>query len=443
MFYMTLALLYWVYMQNINGFLEELFKKIKKILVAIKNYKHFKVITIITLAVILPILIVSIILLLQLINNISNPNTDQKAIIAGMKLSNNQCKGEGNTEKLSVSPMQPEDFSIIIPYGLVVGAHVTPIDHQYFSPKDYNSPINAYEVFAMADSTIVDIGTRQRQFGQEYRLVFSISCTLFYYYDLVTSLSPDIEEAYTNFKNNHRTVNIPVKAGQQIGKIGGQTLDFAVWDTIKPLTGYVIPEHYDSEAWKIYTADPLDYYTKELKEFILSRYIRTAEPISGKIDYDKDGKLIGNWFLEGTNGYGGRFEGDREYWNSHLSFAPNHIDPSWFIISIGYFKTNPSDLPGSQFVARSNTPNPVDVTLETGLVKYDLSQWAYYNQSGEIWDRNSLAKGIYIKPVSYDSRQICAIVQMVDRRKIKFEVFDNKTCSQVEGFTSNVKNYTR
>ena len=29
-------------------------------------------------------------------------------------------------------------------------------------------------------------------------------------------------------------------------------------------------------------------------------YVRTAEPISGKIDYDLDGKLIGNWFVAGS-----------------------------------------------------------------------------------------------------------------------------------------------
>src|SRR3989344_3081213 len=63
--------------------------------------------------------------------------TESDAIKEGKALSNNQCKSEGVPYKLSASPMKPEDFSIVIPYGLMVGGHVTPIDHQYFSPKDY------------------------------------------------------------------------------------------------------------------------------------------------------------------------------------------------------------------------------------------------------------------------------------------------------------------
>ena len=61
----------------------------------------------------------------------------------------------------------------------------------------------------------------------------------------------------------------------------------------------MIPEHYAGEIWKIHTADPLNYYTTELKG---KRFQNTFEqqPISGKIDYDIDGKLVGNWFQEGT-----------------------------------------------------------------------------------------------------------------------------------------------
>jgi hypothetical protein len=32
-----------------------------------------------------------------------------------------------------------------------------------------------------------------------------------------------------------------VRAGQRVGKNGGQTLDFAVCDTVKPLSGLIYP----------------------------------------------------------------------------------------------------------------------------------------------------------------------------------------------------------
>src|SRR3989304_6603375 len=225
---------------------------------------------------------------------------------AGRELSNGQCQGK-EKGKLGTSPMKSEDFSMVLPYGLMIGGHVTPIDHQYFSPTVFNSPRDKYEVRAMADSNIVDIQPRVKPEGTEYRFVFTISCTLFYYYDLVTSLAPDVKKIYDESSSGQikKSLNMAVKEGQLIGRIGGQALSFALWGTAKPLKGFAIPEHYKGESWKIYTADPLDYYTDRLKKLILSKYVRTASPVSGKIDYDIDGRLIGNWFREGSGGYNG------------------------------------------------------------------------------------------------------------------------------------------
>jgi hypothetical protein len=380
-------------------------------------------------------------------DNESSDSLDSLAIKAGKQLTNNQCDGEGVPYKLSVSPMKPEDFSIIVPYGLMIGGHVTPIDHQYFSPADNQSQPDAYEVFAMADSTIVDITSRPRSFGKEYRIVFTVSCTFLYYYDLVTSLSPEIQQVYDDANSetgSRKPVNIAVKAGQSIGRIGGQTLDFAVWDTTKPLDGFVVSEHYNAESWKIFTADPLDYYDDELKEFILTRYVRTVPPISGKIDYDIDGRLIGNWFLEGTNGYSGDISAeDGSYWTTHLSFAPNHYAPNWFVVSIGDYVADSNAGPGSQFVTVTNKPNPKDISVETGLVKYDLSSWSYLDGSGAIWDRSSITSDITIKNNSQQSPQTCVLVQMLEARKIKFETFKGQSCLNVAEFSNAAKIYTR
>lgn len=404
------------------------------------------------------ILVVIVLVLTLVANNSSSPNQSNQeqltatvpvneALAAGKLLTNNQCEGEGVPYKLSVSPMKPEDFSIIVPYGLMIGGHVTPIDHQYFSPASYLSQPDAYGVYAMADSTIVDIGSRPRPFGEEYRIVFTVSCTFLYYYDLVTSLSPEIQQAYDDVNNDSggkKPINIAVKAGQLIGRIGGQTLDFAVWDTTKPLDGFVVPEHYEAEPWKIFTADPLDYYDDELKKFILTRYVRTETPVSGKINYDIDGRLIGNWFLEGTNGYSGnRSAEDGSYWTSHLSFAPDHYVPDRFIISIGDYEVSPDAGPGSQFITATNKPNPKDISVETGLVKYDLSSWSYLDGSGAMWDRNSIASGITIRSESQQNPQTCVLVQMLETRKLKFETFKGQSCTDVTEFSKSAKNYTR
>ena len=342
------------------------------------------------------------------------------AVTAGKQLSGNHCEGSGSGAKLSVSPMKPADFSHIEPYGLMIGGHVTPVDHQYYSPAVFNSPKDTYEVRAMGDAKIVELEVHPTRI----RLVFSVTCTFFYYYDLLTSVEPGISE---------QALPITVKAGQLIGHIGGQTLDFAVWDTTKPLKGFVVPEHYKSEAWKIYTADPLDYYTDDLKTVTLAKYVRTAEPRSGKIDYDVDGKLIGTWFQEGTNGYGGAGQGGKSnYWDGHLSFAPDHYDPTALIVSVGYLAPA-NGAPENQFSVPQGSPDPAAITPQSGLIKYSLKQWDYLKADGSKWDSMSFATGVTVSN-SGKSTLGCALVQMTETRKLKFETFMGADCSAVAGF---------
>lgn len=361
-----------------------------------------------------------------------NTDSTDPALAAGKQLSNNHCTGD-EKPLLTNAPMRQEDYTLIIPYGLMVGGHVTPIDHQYFNPADYNSGPDAYPVYAMADALLVDISSRASQFGtDEYRLVFSLSCKLFYYYDLVTKLAPDI---LAEFNAHGHQVEIPITAGQQIGTIGGQTLDFAVWDMDKTLDGFIVPEHYNGESWKIHTVDPLNYYTDELKNTLLAKYIRTQEPRSGKIDYDTDGTLQGSWFREDALGYTD-YQGPENYWLTHASFSPDHIDPTGFVISLGDFNGE-----AKQFAAIGNSPLPKDVTSDTGVVKYSLTQLNYKTPGGSYWDRSSL-----VTPITFEAGhdpQGCTLVQLTNMRALKLESFPNQSCNSVSGFTDNAKLYER
>lgn len=369
---------------------------------------------------------------------------------AGQELSNGNCEGTG-AGTLSQSAMNFSDFEYMIPYGLMVGGHVTPIDHQYYS-VDRSSPRDAYPVYAMGDAKIVGIEHRTSSPGDndyvsthktdEYRLVFSQSCTFFYYYDLVTSLDPSIQAEFDAAGGGSNVkVNIPVKAGDTIGRIGGQTLDFAVWNTEKKLPGFVVPDHYKGEPWKVYVADPLDYYTPDLKAAMLERYPRTDEPLSGKIDWDIDGTLRGNWFVKGTDIRGDQ-NNQQAPWSTHLAFAGDLYEPSKMIVSIGDY--GPGSLPGvdaQQYYIKGNLPNPADVTPDTGLVKYELVVGSYVTPEGKPWDLQSFVKGLKVQESS--QVQGVALVQMTDGRTLKFEAFPGKTASQVSGFDDNAKIYTR
>jgi len=382
---------------------------------------------------------------------------DSEAVKAGRLLSNNNCTGTGPGQ-LTKPAMNESDFTHIIPYGLMVGGHVTPIDHQYYSPASMQSPRDAYPVYAVGDATLVYIEHRTNNPGDnqylienetnEYRLIFSQSCTFLYYYDLVTSLEPAIAEEFAKASRGRNTapVSIPVVAGQQIGRIGGQTLDFAVWDTEKPLSGFARPEHYASEPWKIYTADPLNYMSEELKSLMLARSPRTTEPISGKIDWDIKGKLRGTWFREGKD-FSPENQNIQNFWESDLSFSPDLYDHSRFIISIGNFgsRGERNSQSAQQFYAKGNIPDPADVTVASGLVKYELVDGEYMT-GNTVWNRTSLARNITIREASFGafgSAIGTVLVQMLDDERIKFEVFRDKSPNQVEGFDGQAIIYTR
>lgn len=365
--------------------------------------------------------------------NSTQTEKDSAAIAAGKQLSNNNCSGSG-PKVLTRLPMEQSDFSMILPYGLMVGGHVTPVDHQYFSPIIFNSPRDTYPVYAMADAKVVDIQPRTNNRGTEYRFVFSMSCTFLYYYDLVTSLAPDIK---THFDNHD--FNFDVKAGDLVGKIGGQTLDFAVWDTEKPLKNFINPTHYIGEAWKIYTADPLDYYSPAAKANALAKYVRTALPLSGRIDYDIDGKLIGTWFQVGTNGYAGvtTTPGQSGYWSGHLSVVPEYIDNTALIVSFGSWNGGEA----KQFVVKDPV-DPKTVGVDTGIVRYELYQGLYKKADGSSWDSMSFTQDPKFV-VNSNGFAGCVIMQLTDTRLLKVEQFQNKKCGTTLVFSDKAKTYER
>lgn len=377
------------------------------------------------------------------------------AIEAGKQLSGGRCSGTGPGQ-LTHSAMDAKDFSMIIPYGLMVGGHVTPIDHQYYSPISYQSPRDAYPVYAMGDARLVSIEHRteipqdnsavRNRITDEYRLIFTQSCTFFYYYDLLTSLTPELTKLVGDKRN--ASVDVPVKAGDKIGAIGGQTLDFAVWNTEKQLPGFIVPEHYRAEAWKIYTADPLDYQTAELKKMMLDKYPRVNEPLSGKIDWDIDGTLQGTWFAQGTN----YLEGDRSNpkgpWVGHLSFAPNLYDPNRWIVSMGDYPVAQeanTQVSATQFYAKATSPSPTKITPESGLTKIELVHEDYIKPDGQPWhlQNGEFVKGPKVGTARESEILAVALVQLTDQRTLKFQIFPNKTAADVNGFDSDAKIYTR
>lgn len=375
---------------------------------------------------------------------------------ASNNLTRGHCSGSGS---VNIGPPMPlEQTSFILPYGLVVGGHVTPIDHQYYNGLDIHAVRDTYDVIAPADGRIVDIGHRGDKTNtplhsvdipssDEYRIVIAHSCSFLTYVDLVTSLDDNIKSKLPAdwSPNNSHDIDIPVKKGEVIGHIGGQTLDFAVWDLTKPLAGFVNATAYDNaEPWKRFTASTTSYLDSSIKAQVIAKYVRSATPIDGKIDYDQAGKLIGNWFLKGSNGYlGGPTPGANPgYFKGHLSFAPDAIDPSVFVVSTGSYTGTGGDNDAQQFWVVSNSPDPATVTPSSGLIKYQLTSKGLYNKSdGSSWGNSDFAIGL--KANASNNVAGVVLVQMIDDGHIKVQFFPGKTAAQVNGFTDAANLFDR
>ena len=372
--------------------------------------------------------------------------TKELNLVKGERVDNQGCDGSGTID-FGTSPMDPKDVGVILPYGGMIGAHVTPIDHMYFSPIVFNSPRDTYEVQAMADGLITSISERTQNVTDtnngtpkeaEYQMKFWYTCDFASYYDLITSLSPRLKTEFDANKKNggYANVQIKVKEGEVVGRIGGQTLDFAVYDYTKILPGFIVPEHYLAESWKLHVVDPFQYFKEPVRTQLLALNPRQVEPREGKIDYDQDGKLVGTWFKEGNNGFGNTGGRNSTPWRAHLSIVYDSLDPEMVIVSIGDYGGQ-----SQQFAVKGNTPDPAKIG-EGEVVKYELVQVDHYRTStNQLWDRMHAYNDLKGRPGAYVKGT--ALVQLTAPRKLKFEAFPGKTANQVTGFDNNAIVYER
>ncbi|MEQ1861539.1 MAG: hypothetical protein ABMA13_16580 [Chthoniobacteraceae bacterium] len=355
--------------------------------------------------------------------------------------SSGQAEGSGPV-KLKTFPLRVEDISRINPMGMMASGHVTPNDHLYLVAKESPDKSKLYDVLAVADGRIVVIQWRpnppggQAQFDPsvfdravDLKVTLEHTATCWSYVDHLVALDAEIQKQVgRELQPGQPTqVRIPVKAGQVIGKVrGGFTFDFALIDTTTTRKGFVVPEQFlKRDQWKPHVVDPFDHIDEPLRGKLLAFNARKTPPLGGKIDYDIDGRLAGNWYREGTGGYAGL---DRrwDYWVGHLTFAYHHIAPSQIIISIGEL-----DGRAQQFAVRGNASDPAQVSGTDGIVKYELVAPNIDSRTGNPFTRS-------------DERfHGTLLAQLLGARKLKLEVFPGQTAADTPGFTSAAKIYER
>ena len=361
-----------------------------------------------------------------------------------MLFGQSQCE-EKYPVRLTAVPASPDDLSHIFPMGLMSGSHVTPVDHQYYYWGELQVPPERYPVYAPADGHVVNVSF----LNNDYIVFIEHSCdvyTEFIHLQKLVGPLADIEGTVS--WNKPVYVRIPVKAGEMISLDGGTNgFDFSVHDYSVTLEGFINPESYVAEPWKTHTVDPYDYFDELVRSQLLAKNVRQVEPLGGRIDYDIPGRLIGNWFVEGTNGYAGLGQSSEPikpdqqigYWNTHLAIAHDPIDPFAIIVSMGSFAGETA-----QFLVADPDPLPKNVSVETGLVKYALMDWGYvYGPDDEPWHGiiREAANDIRVRPG--EGIRGVVLFQMLDEGHLEMEAFPGAGLNEVQSFTDGAKIYER
>jgi hypothetical protein len=354
----------------------------------------------------------------------------------GKTLSNSACQGTGVTS-LNTLPMRLEDIGYVLPLGQMSGIQVTPGASQRYVGANTQAADGTYPVSAPGNGVIVDIRRSAGSNSQQFRILIAYSCTFFEYLDSLSSLDPALKLMLPEQWNDqtNTALAVPVKAGQLLGSVGGKGVSLGIWDLSKPLSGLRVQLAYSSQPGKLYTASVSDYYQSDLSDQIVAKYLRSIHPIDGKLDYDLEGKISGNWFLAGSNGEAGN--DPRQPWASQLSISYDYLDPVIPVISLGNVGGQPE-----QFLIKAGGPDPARVGAESGLVKYELVPiTGYQDQDGALWDGTSFAQNL--APIGSGSVTGTLLVQLLESHKLRIEFAPGQTADQVSAFSEAALTYDR
>ena len=366
-----------------------------------------------------------------------------------------------STVKFTHTIIPLDTLTSSIPYGMMIGSHVTPNDHAYLGLKSLELTDAARQsaafvpVTSPAAGTVIEVGTLPAEGTTTVnRVVINHGCGVYTVYMVLDRLDAGVQRG------------TKLAAGQQFGSQRDHPLDFNVFWGGTWLTGLANPLSYAyGEAWKPYTADPSPFFTPQLAAAYEAVLQRTAAPRWWKVDFDIRGAASGSWFLAGTAGYSGipissikpyewapigQIPGKNNYAYGHLALAPHWTTPSTWIASMGWFADAAGDADmrgGGQFALSldGGLPSPDEVTAADGTVVYPLHSLESRTASGDPFEIDPSTKTPW--PVGYQavpgtSKQGTMAIRVNADGSLTVEVIANPTGS-FSGFTSAARTYMR
>jgi hypothetical protein len=287
---------------------------------------------------------------------------------------------------------------------MMVADHVTPIDHAYLGltslaiPQASRTDNDYIAVTAPADGVITELSSLGSP--TSHRVVINHGCNIYSVYMVLNKATGVLADSFSKLSNNgFMSLSIPIKAGEEFGRQRDNMLDFNIFDGTQWLSGFANPYSYlTGDTWKPYTADYLPFFADDIRAVMEKLLQRTSAPRIGKIDQDVIGAAAGNWFLAGTNGYGGNLtsayenttvqvpggsvSGKNTYAWSHLAIARHEVDTSKWILSTGWYKDSKGDPVQFLINLTAGQVTPDKLTASSGAVVYTLSQFSYVFPAG-------------------------------------------------------------
>ena len=276
---------------------------------------------------------------------------------------------------MTVSPIDVSRLSYITPMGAMnPWGHTLPTDHIYFyhhDPSVASPPVPAYAPAAGRIESIFNGGLEVKVND------------IFLYRIGPLALADGIEMGAT------------VEAGRLLGHHSVlPAFDFSVLRSTLQLH-FANPLRYSRDTL---TADgPLKYFDEPVRSALAAKVLRAGGEIDGRIDYDVEGTLSGNWYAEDLPVADSGRGGEMYYGVRKLSFARDVHAPDRPRISIGGL-----GMTGLWATADSD-PDFTEVTPAPGPVVYRL-----------------LLAGTPLAPPS-DSQSGWLLVQLLDAQRLRIE----------------------
>lgn len=292
-----------------------------------------------------------------------SPASDPYGLLAGLS-SLPEC---GPSTMLSVPPLDPSAYQVIIPLGLLsTPQHVLPTSHIYYhlnrtfpdsgGDREANPPAVA-DVRAPGDIRVLGINyTVARKDGQlwykDYDVFFSPCRDRLFESIHMSALNPELTglleaaEPYrcdeygsveTRYEYCKTTAQLDINAGTLLGTTGGNVsaaLDLEAYDLSTPALAFANPDRYFSDLdLRLHVTCPLDWFTDDARDEQAARIggydgqPRTSSPVCGQVMQDVPGTAQGNWFAGPP--------GSQTDWAKEMALVHDHVDPTLAAISIG------------------------------------------------------------------------------------------------------------